>query len=111
MIVEGNGHAEIKASKTGEIDLLINTSNDSKLTVPQFYYPYWHAQMSGTSTELTVTPSQPDGLISLAVPAGNHEVRLRLERSKPEAFGQIISLVALVITLSVALYLSKKKVS
>ena len=96
MIIEGTGRAEIKARKPREIDLLVNTSTDVKLTVPQFYYPYWHAQLSGASTELAVTPSQPDGLIDLFVPAGNHLVQLQLKRSTPEQVGMIISLISLV---------------
>jgi hypothetical protein len=95
-IVEGNGVAEIKLRKPREMDLLVNTSTDVKLTVPQFYYPYWHAQLSGESAELAVTPSQPDGLIDLSVPAGNHLIQLQLKRSTPEQVGMIISLISLI---------------
>lgn len=102
-IGEGTGHAEIKERKLKEIDLLVHSSTGVKLTVPQFYYPYWTAQVMGTSTELTVTPSQPDGLMNLSVPAGNHLVRLRLERSKPETVGLVISLLSLGITVSLGL--------
>jgi len=94
IVIEGAGSAQILARRSREIDLRVETATGVKMTVPQFYYPYWTARLDGAS-DLAVTPSQPDGLINLAVPAGNHEVRLRLERSKPETIGQLISLVSL----------------
>jgi hypothetical protein len=106
-VIEGTGSAQILARRSREIDLRVETPTGVKMTVPQFYYPYWTARVDGAN-DLAVTPSQPDGLINLNVPAGDHEVRLRLERSKPETVGQMISLVSLVITLSLALYLAKK---
>jgi hypothetical protein len=105
IIVQGIGRAEIEARKPREIDLHVETPTGVILNVPQFYYPYWTAQLSGQAAELAVTPSQPDGLISFSVPRGNHEVRLRLERSRAELTGQLISLVSVAIALCLALYL------
>ena len=95
-IIEGNGVAEIKLRKPGEIDLIVNSATGMKVTVPQFYYPYWTARLSGEAIDLAVTPSQPDGLIDLSVPAGNHLVQLQLKRSAPEQIGMIISLISLI---------------
>jgi len=111
MIVEGVGRAEITARKPREIDLHVEASDGVILNVPQFYYPYWKGYQSGEAAELTVTPSQPDGLISLSVPRGNHDIQLRLERGKPELIGQLISLASIAIALSLALYLGKKRVN
>ncbi len=95
MIIEGLGRAQILARRSREIDLRVETPTGAKMTVPQFYYPYWTARMDGAN-DLTVTPSQPDGLIDLSVPAGNHLVQLQLKRSTPEHIGMIISLISLI---------------
>ncbi len=44
------------------------------LTVPQFYYPGWRAEVDGAP--LAVEPAGTTGLIRLALPAGSHRVRL-----------------------------------
>ena len=75
------------------------------LEARQFYYPYWTARLSGETTSLTTSPSSPDGLLSFSVPPGNHDVELRLERSRAELAGQIISLASAAIALALALYL------
>lgn len=95
IVIEGAGRAEMRFRKPREIDLQVESPTGVKLNVPQFYYPYWTAHLAQDATELAVTPSQPDGLISLSVPTGNHEVRLQLERSKPETAGLVITLVSL----------------
>jgi hypothetical protein len=105
IITEGTGRAEINARKPREIDLHIETSTGISLVVPQFYYPYWTAQMAGQPNSLTLSPSEPDGLLSLRVPPGDHQIQLRLKRDGTELWGQIISMACLTIVFSQALYL------
>src|ERR1700730_4031950 len=109
-ISEGIGRAEIAARKPRPIDLQVETPTGVKLNVPQFYYPYWTAHLPGAAAALTLNPSQPDGLLSLSVPPGNHEVQLRLERSRAELAGQVISLVSVAMALLLALYSGYKRV-
>jgi len=98
-VVEGTGRLRIVSWKPGQIDLRVETPADIKINLSQFYYPNWTAQYLGESSSLTVQPSQPDGLISLSLPPGSHEILLQLKRSKAETTGQIISLISLLITL------------
>jgi hypothetical protein len=99
-IVEGTGQVRIDSWGSGRINLHVETQEDMKINVSQFYFPSWTAHLPGESSNLTVQPSQPDGLISLSIPQGSHEVLLEMKRSKAEAIGQIISLISLLITLS-----------
>ena len=99
-IVEGTGQVRINHWTPGRIDLDIETPAGMKINVSQFYYPNWTAHLLAESSSLTVQPSQPDGLISLSIPQGSHEVLLEVKRSKAETTGQIISLISLVNTLS-----------
>jgi len=105
IIIDGIGRAEINARKPREIDLHVGTSTGVSLIVPQFYYPYWTAQSAGEPNSLPLSPSEPDGLLSLRVPPGDHLIQLRLGRSGAELSGQIISLASLMIALSLVLYL------
>jgi hypothetical protein len=96
-IIEGIGRAEISSRKPREFDLLVESPTGVSLTVPQFYYPYWTAQLAGETNSLTLSPSDPDGLLSLRLPPGNHRVHFRLTRGRAELWGQIISLACLII--------------
>ena len=103
IIIAGIGRAEINARKPREIDLHVETSTGVSLVVPQFYYPNWTAQLAGEPNSLPLSPSEPDGLLSLRVPPGDHQIQLRLKRSGAELWGQIISMACLIIVFSQAL--------
>ena len=81
-----------------------------KLASSSNFPTYWTAHLPGAAAALTLNPSQPDGLLSLSVPPGNHEVQLRLERSRAELAGQVISLVSVAMALLLALYSGYKRV-
>jgi hypothetical protein len=99
-MVEGAGQITVNSWKPGEISLHIESPTGMKLYVSQFYYPNWTAHLIEESSSLIVQPSQPDGLISLSIPEGNHQVLLVLERGKAEDIGRLISLISIVLTLS-----------
>ena len=99
-IVGGTGEVRINRWRPGQIDLHVETPAGIQINVSQFYYPNWTAHLLSESSSLTVQPSQPDGLISLSVPQGSHEVLLEMKRSKAERTGQVISLISLGITLA-----------
>lgn len=99
-MVEGAGKATVNSWEPGEISLHVETPTGMKFYVSQFYYPNWTAHLIGESSNLNVQPSQPDGLISLSIPKGEHQVLLVLERSKAEDVGRLISLSSLVLLLS-----------
>ena len=103
-IIQGIGRARVTARKPGEIDLHVETPTGVLVAAPQFYYPYWTARLSGETTSLTPQPSKPDGLLSLSIPPGNHDVQLRLERSRAELAGQVVSLASAAVALTLPLY-------
>jgi hypothetical protein len=99
-IVEGTGQVRINSWRPGHIDLQVETQAGIKIDISQFYFPNWTAHLPGESSNLTIQPSQPDGLISLSIPPGTHKVLLEMKRSQAETTGQIISLISLVIALT-----------
>jgi len=102
-IIGGTGEVAVSSWKPGEIRLQTTTSTGMQLRVSQFYYPNWTAQLFSNSSTMDIQPSQPDGLISLFVPKGEHEVLLQLEQSSAETVGQIISLTSITIVLAYVL--------
>ena len=103
-IIQGTGRATTTLRKPGEIDLHVETPTGVSFEAPQFFYPYWNARMLDDTTRLSLSPSMPDGLVTLSVPPGNHDVQLRLERSGAELAGEVISLASAAIALTLALY-------
>ena len=57
-----------------------------------FYFPGWTAYVDGTKT--AIAPSQSEGWITLDIPAGEHEVRLRFEDTWPRQLGWGLSACA-----------------
>lgn len=108
-IVEGTGQVDINSWQRGEILLHVNAVTDMRLYVSQFYFPNWTAHLVGESSVLNVQPSLPDGLISLSVPSGDHQIQLRFGKSRAETTGELISLISIVITLAyIATVLSRR---
>ena len=104
VIIDGNGAVQMEARKPRELDVHVKTPTGVTMIVPQFYYPYWKAQLLGESTELPVRPSQPDGLLLISVPRGDYRLQLRLVRGRPEVAGEWISLASLAIVLYLGLF-------
>jgi hypothetical protein len=57
-----------------------------------FDFPGWTAAVDGTT--VPITPSQPHGLITFPVPAGDHTVTLRLQSTPPRDVGLLLSALA-----------------
>jgi hypothetical protein len=91
------GQVRVTARRPREIDLHVEAPAAALLHVQQFYYPYWTAHRLGDATNIPVSPSTPDGLLSLPVPAGSYDIQLRLARSRAEIGGEIVSLVSLAV--------------
>jgi hypothetical protein len=61
--------------------------------IRRFYFPGWEAWLDGTKTE--ITPEKPYGLIETAVPAGEHELRLRHGATPAARVGGLLALLGL----------------
>jgi len=94
-VVEGTGEVNIINWMPGDIRLRTDTSTGMRLYVSQFYYPGWIAQLAGESSGLNIQPSEPDGVISIFVPGGQHQVLLQLKQGAAEKVGQLVSLISI----------------
>ncbi len=96
-LVDGTGQSEILSWRSRNILLHTSSPAGMKVRILQFYYPGWQAKMTDTLESLDLRPSEPDGLLTLDVPAGEHNVSVRLGQTDAERIGKYISLASLVL--------------
>ncbi|MBC7249149.1 MAG: glycosyltransferase family 39 protein [Anaerolineae bacterium] len=75
-------------------------AEDWALTVLTFYFPGWHATIDGQPVPVEATG--PQGLIRLAVSAGEHLVTLRFSETPVRLLGDGLSAAALVVVLALS---------
>jgi hypothetical protein len=66
------------------------------MRILQFYYPGWQAHVAGSEAELDLRPTEPDGLLSIDVPAGDHKIVIELTKTDAERTAQLISAISAV---------------
>ncbi|MCA1629595.1 MAG: hypothetical protein LC785_16285 [Acidobacteria bacterium] len=96
-VVGGAGAVRITDWRPREVALDVESAGGVSLNVSQFYYPGWVAAVD--ERPYALTPSEPDGLLHLNLPAGTHYVRLRLSQGWQEITGKLTSVVALLLLL------------
>lgn len=96
-ITRGEGNVAIKTWQPRNIILQTNATTNIEITVQQFYYPGWTARVD--DRQLSVEPSQVEGLVQLQIPSGQHQVKLTLEPGFKERLGQAISAASVLILL------------
>ncbi|MFB2879953.1 6-pyruvoyl-tetrahydropterin synthase-related protein [Floridanema aerugineum] len=93
-IAVGQGNISITKWQLRHIVLQTNAITNLWVNIHQFYYPGWTAKINGESRILPVEPSTTEGLLSVSIPPGQHQVRLTLEAGVEERTGQIISAIS-----------------
>jgi hypothetical protein len=59
--------------------------------INQFYYPAWHAEVTGQAGPAAIEAAIPTGLLQLRVPSGIQDVRFEIPVSTAERLGRWIS--------------------
>ncbi len=78
----------------------ITATRPLTITYGQFYFPGWRAWLDGAP--LPITPSAPHGLITVAVPAGDHELHFAFGTTPARTAGWVMSGLALAACLGMA---------
>jgi len=89
--------------KPRDIVLAVDAGADDVVTIPQFYFPGWTAYLADGPRTLPVRPSRPDGLVTIALPAGHHRIRLCLNKNRAEKEAQWVSLASVLVAMIIAL--------
>jgi len=108
-VTEGTGGVNVSSWNPGEIRLQTSTPTGMRIRVSQFYYPNWTAQLNSVPSKINIEPSKPDGLISLSIPSGEHEVLLRLQQGPAETVGEIISVISIVLMCFLCLLVARRR--
>jgi 6-pyruvoyl-tetrahydropterin synthase related domain len=101
-IVEGSGVFNVTKWQPGNIAVDVESPTGVTLVLNQFYYPGWTARTDGNGIALPLEPSKPEGLISIALPGGTHQLQVTLETTPIERAGQVVSLISLCIAAMLA---------
>lgn len=78
--------------RTGRQQWRVETAVASTLIFPTLYWPGWTAEVDGATVAAQSAPGS--GLLMVEVPAGTHQVRLRLARTPVRLAAEAISLAA-----------------
>jgi hypothetical protein len=91
----------------GEIDILqwearklafnVDLSDETRLTVRQFYYPGWHASTGDGVAAPKIVPSEQTGLLELVAPPGRYRLELTMGWLPQELAGAALSASGLLI--------------
>lgn len=99
LVLEGQVAAAnlIEFKPTSERWAIKVTSSEALLAFHTFYYPGWEAIVDGRRTDLEALPGL--GYIGLRLSQDQHEVLLRLRRTKIQLVAEILSTLALILVL------------
>ena len=75
----------------------VQTAVPSTLIFPTMHWPGWQAAVDGEV--VTIRPSVGSGFIELDVPAGEHDIELRLRHTPVRLVAELVSLAAILLTL------------
>jgi 6-pyruvoyl-tetrahydropterin synthase related domain len=93
-------NGEITEVSPVSLKLRVSVPTTSTVTIAQFYFPGWHAQIDGR--EAPVGSTGKTGLIALTIPAGEHEVFLVFQDTPPRRIATALFWVGLVALVLIA---------
>ena len=73
----------------------VSAPSEGRIVLNTAYFPGWRAEIDGRPAEIKTT--DPEGLISLQVPAGEHWVEIIFENTPIRAWGERVSLASLAV--------------
>jgi MFS family permease len=77
----------------GSEEIIVRSSQEATVQFYTYYFPGWRGYVDGQ--QVPVRPEAPYGLITLDVPAGEHQVKIRFSDTPVRVVGKAISLLSL----------------
>ena len=99
---EGTGSVRVVSWRPRHIVLAVSATSDARIRIKQFYFAGWSARSSDGAEVFPVSASEPESLVTIRVPPGQHTVDLSLDASVPERAGAALSALALLALVAVA---------
>jgi hypothetical protein len=98
-VLSGDAKIELRRWEPRHIELGVSATQASTIEVGQFYYPNWMAKVADAGQPLPTAPSDPAGLTTVSLPAGEYVVDVVLERDWAESLGLRVSASASVVVM------------
>jgi hypothetical protein len=76
----------------GSEEIIVRSSQEATVQFYTYYFPGWRGYVDGQ--EVPIRPEEPYGLITLEVPAGEHQVKIRFGDTPIRVVGKVISLLS-----------------
>jgi len=76
----------------GSEEIIVRSSQEATIQFYTYYFPGWRGYVDGQ--EVPIRPEEPYGLITLDVPAGEHQVKIRFGDTPIRVVGKVISLLS-----------------
>jgi len=80
-------------------EALVNSPGDTEVQFLTYYFPGWRGYVDGR--EVGIYPAGPYGLITMKVPAGDHNVLIRFGDTPVRLLGALVSLVSLLLAVAI----------
>ncbi len=74
---------------------LVTATSSATLVDNTFYFPGWTAYIDGQKVPIEFQDVNHRGLITIAVPPGEHEIKVQFEKTKTRLISELISIVGL----------------
>lgn len=81
----------------GSEEIIVRSSQEATIQFYTYYFPGWRGYVDGQ--EVPIRPEEPYGLITLEVPAGEHQVKIRFGDTPIRVVGKAISLLSFGVSL------------
>jgi 4-amino-4-deoxy-L-arabinose transferase-like glycosyltransferase len=76
----------------GSEEIIVRSSQEATIQFYTYYFPGWRGYVDGQ--EVPIRPEDPYGLITLDVPAGEHQVKIRFGDTPIRVIGKVISVLS-----------------
>jgi 4-amino-4-deoxy-L-arabinose transferase-like glycosyltransferase len=76
----------------GSEEIIVRSSQEATVQFYTYYFPGWRGYVD--DQEVPIRPEEPYGLITLEVPAGEHQVKIRFGDTPIRVVGKVISLLS-----------------
>ncbi len=91
-LTNGVGDIRVFRWQPRDLGIQIDVPAAATVNVTQFFYPGWRARIAGSVDDLPIRASDDLGLISVAVPPGNHQINFTLVELWPEYVAEWFSI-------------------
>jgi uncharacterized membrane protein len=106
-IIQGEGSVRSLHHGAGSEQVQVNAQSPATLQFYTYYYPGWRATIDGQAAEIRA--DGPYALITLDLPAGEHDVGIRLANTPLRTLAAIISILTAILLVVLLVVRSSRK--